>query len=89
MVTVQQNNKTEPVKVKGPRISRLERLNKEIEMARVAEAEKLDKKIAIAQAKLDKAIEAFDKAEERMDKAHDELNMLNMLKPGTPENTEE
>ena len=86
MVTKQQTDTTEPVKVKGPRISRLERLNKEIEMARVAKAEKLDKKIAIAQAKLDKAIEAFDKAEDRVVKARAELYML---KPGTPENTEE
>ena len=74
--TVEQTEKKPRRKPTGPRLSRIERLQKELEVAEAKEIERKQKKLTAAEAKVETAGAALDKAQARYDAAvveHDKL----------------
>ena len=82
--TVEQTEKKPRRKPTEPRLSRIERLQKELEVAKAMEIERKQKKLAAADAKVEAARVAFHKAQERCgaalaerDKLFEEINAGN------------
>ena len=67
--TVEQTEKKPRRKPTGPRLSRIERLQKELEVAEAKEIERKQKKLAAAEAKVSAAYAALNKAQARYDAA--------------------
>ena len=74
--TVEQTEKKPRRKPTGPRLSRIERLQKELEVAEAKEIERKQKKLAAADAKVMTARAALDKAQARYDTAVAECDKL-------------
>ena len=74
--TVEQTEKKPRRKPTGPRLSRIERLQKELEVAEAKEIERKQKKLADADAKVETAHAAVDKALARYDAAVAERGKL-------------
>ena len=74
--TVEQTEKKPRRKPTGPRLSRIERLQKELEVAEAKEIERKQKKLADADAKVETAGAALDKAQARYDTAVEERDKL-------------
>ena len=74
--TVEQTEKKPRRKPTGPRLSRIERLQKELEVAEAKEIERKQKKLTAAEAKVSAARAALDKAQARYDAALEEYYTL-------------
>lgn len=67
--TVEQTEKKPRRKPTGPRLSRIERLQKELEVAEAKEIERKQKKLTAAEAKVNAAYAALNKAQAHCDAA--------------------
>ena len=74
--TVEQTEKKPRRKPTGPRLSRIERLQKELEVAKAMEIERKQKKLAAANEKVEAAHAALVKAQARYDAAVAEYDTL-------------
>ena len=74
--TVEQTEKKPRHTPTGPRLSRIERLQKELEVAKAMEIERKQKKLAAADEKVEAARAALVKSQARYDAAVAEYNKL-------------